>query len=240
MKWRYLYKLWKWKPYIVFSSNYHAQTYPSWAPSGKRIIIPYGVDDIFRESKNTNKIPGPKAVFTSNPLRSLDWLLDLWSKFISSQIPDAELHIFSGSKTYGEYGKAKESIMKPILEKARALAKRGVILREPVPARNLIVELLSSRVIVYKGDSNETFCSSLAEAQACGVPAIVQDLGCVAERVIDNKTGYVLNDEKEFADALIGLLENDVLWGGMHSNCLKYQRNWDWKDAAKKFEEIII
>ena len=103
---------------------------------------------------------------------------------ISSQIPDAELHIFSGSKTYGEYGKAKESIMKPILEKARALAKRGVILREPVPARNLIVELLSSRVIVYKGDSNETFCSSLAEAQACGVPAIVQDLGCVAERVI--------------------------------------------------------
>ena len=239
MKWRYLHKLWRRRPCIVFSSNYHAQTYPSWAPAGERLIIPYGVDKIFRERKMVSNLPGPKAVFTSNPLRSLDWLLDLWSKFVFSRAPNAELHVFSGSATYGEYGKTKETIMKPILEKANTLADKGIVLREPVPSQDLVSELSASRIIVYRGDSNETFCSSLGEAQAFGVPAIVQDLGCVAERVIDNKTGYILDNEKEFADAIVRLLENDSLWKEMHLNCLKHQRNWSWGDAAKKFESII-
>ena len=239
MKWRYLYKLWKWRPCIVFSSNYHATTYPNWAPAGERLIIPYGIDGIFRGRKMVPDFPGPKAVFTSNPLRSLDWLLDLWSKFIFSRIPNAELHVFSGSATYGAYGKAKENMMKPVLKKANALVGRGIILRDPVPAQDLVSELSVSRIIVYRGDPNETFCSSLGEAQAFGVPAIVQDLGCVAERVIDNKTGYILNTDKKFADAIVSLLENNALWKEMHLNCLKYQRNWGWRDAAKKFESII-
>ena len=61
----------------------------------------------------------------------------------------------------------------------------------------------------------------------------------VKSKIIDNKTGYILDNEKEFADAIVRLLENDSLWKEMHLNCLKYQRNWGWRDAAKKFESII-
>ena len=42
LKWRYLTKLWRIKPSIVFIGDYHASTYPRWAPGGSRIIIPYG------------------------------------------------------------------------------------------------------------------------------------------------------------------------------------------------------
>ena len=50
-------------------------------------------------------------------------------------------------------------------------------------------------------------------------------------KIIDNKTGYILDNEKEFADAIVRLLENDSLWKEMHLNCLKYQRNWGWRGS---------
>lgn len=104
LKWRYLWKLWRWKPAIVFSGAYHAGSYPSWAPSRERKIIPYGIDDLFRRAVTAAKPPPPRAVFTSNPLRSLDWLLDLWTRAIHPRAPQAELHVFSGAGTYGKTG----------------------------------------------------------------------------------------------------------------------------------------
>ncbi|MEK9725472.1 MAG: glycosyltransferase, partial [Rhodospirillaceae bacterium] len=47
MKWRYLSKLWRTKPAIVFIGTVHAGTYPAWAPGGERIVIPYGLSDDF-------------------------------------------------------------------------------------------------------------------------------------------------------------------------------------------------
>ena len=48
LKWRYLSRLaWR-RPDIVFSGPSHASTYPRWAPSGGRVIIPYGIAEIFR------------------------------------------------------------------------------------------------------------------------------------------------------------------------------------------------
>ncbi|MBI3709870.1 MAG: glycosyltransferase family 1 protein, partial [Proteobacteria bacterium] len=43
LKARYLRRLWLTKPCIVFSGAYHAATFPWWAPSDARIIIPYGI-----------------------------------------------------------------------------------------------------------------------------------------------------------------------------------------------------
>ena len=39
LKWRYLSKLWRIKPAIVFIGDYHETTYPRWAPAGDRIVI---------------------------------------------------------------------------------------------------------------------------------------------------------------------------------------------------------
>ncbi|MBL6931961.1 MAG: glycosyltransferase family 1 protein, partial [Rhodospirillales bacterium] len=107
MKWRYLRKLWQVRPVIVFIGDYHATTYPEWAPGGERKIIPYGIPEMFRTAEPATGIPGPRAVFTSNPLRSLDWLLEQWRDNIQPNVPGAELHVFSGAATYGSVGDAK-------------------------------------------------------------------------------------------------------------------------------------
>ena len=239
LKWRYLSKLWQVKPAIIFIGDYHATTYPAWAPGGERIVIPYGIADEFRNLSPLEEMPPRRAIFTSNPLRSLDWLLDVWQRDIYPHTPDAELHLFSGAATYGSAGAAKAQEMEAILDKARALKDQGVVLRGPLPKSELIEEFRKSRVMLYKGDLNETFCLAVGEAQAAGVPAVVQKFGSVVERVVDNKTGAIANTDHEFASSAINLLNNDDLWRDQHKAAIETQGVWGWSQAAQAFEELI-
>ena len=106
LKFRYLWKLWRRGAPIVFSGPYHAAGYPAWAPDGGRVIIPYGISEVFRTVRR-NGTPPPRAIFTSSPLRGLDWVLDLWRERIRPACPSAELHVFSGAATYGSFGTSK-------------------------------------------------------------------------------------------------------------------------------------
>ena len=238
LKWRYLAKLRRVRPAIVFIGDYHATTYPRWAPDGGRFVIPYGIAEAFRNAEPAAAPPGPRAVFTSNPLRSLDWLIDLWTSAIRPRVPGAELHIFSGAATYGRVGEVKAAEMAAVLARADD-PDRGLIVRAPVAKGRLADELKASRVMLYRGDANETFCLAVGEAQAMGVPAVVGDLGSVTERVVDGETGFVAADEGRFAEAAVRLLSDDALWLGQHRTALEKQRRWGWPEAAAAFEELI-
>ena len=239
LKWRFLSKLWRLRPPIVFIGDYHATTYPRWAPDGGRIVIPYGIDETFSTAEPAGDPPGPRAVFTSNPLRSLDWLLKLWIGRILPRVAGAELHLICGPATYGAYGAAKAGAMEAVLDRARALADQGVVVSPPVPKAQLSRELRASRVMLYRGDVNETFCLAVGEAQAMGVPAVVGKLGSVVERVIDGETGFVAEDEEAFADAAVRLLTDDGLWRQQQQCALANRRRWGWPEAAAEFERLI-
>jgi len=240
MKWRYLVKLWQVRPAIVFIGDYHRTTYPAWAPGGERVSIPYGIPPMFRDATPNDDIPAPRAVFTSNPLRSLDWLLDRWCEEIRPQVPGAELHVFSGAATYGSVGDGKAQQMEAVLERVRNLSDDGVVLRGPVAKAQLVEEFRQARVLLYRGDLNETFCLAVGEAQAMGVPAVVEDLGSVRERVVDDSTGFVVQSDEDFSRAAGRILSDDDLWKAQHRNALELQRRWGWPEAAAEFEKLII
>ena len=239
LKFRYLSKLWRRRPTIVFSGSYHANSYPNWAPEGGRKIIPYGISDEFRSVKPQKEVPPPRAVFTSNPQRGLSWLLDLWRDRIYTEMPAAELHVYSGAATYGSHGASRAAQMQPILDKAVSLRSCNVFLHEPVPKLDLVDVVSRSRLLLYRGDPGETFCLAVGEAQAAGVPAVVQDIGCVAERVDNGRTGFVRNNDVEFASAALNLLQDDAVWRQQNAAALKTQRQWSWDDAASSFERLI-
>ncbi len=239
LKWRYLTKLWRIKPAVIFIGDYHATTYPGWAPSGERMVIPYGLPEAFCGAEPLIVPPPPRAVFTSNPLRSLDWLLDIWAERIRPHVSGAELHVFAGAATYGSVGEAKAGAMDRVLARARALETDGVILPGPVPKAALIEELRSARVMLYRGDLNETFCLAVGEAQAMGVPAVVENLGSVSERVVDGETGFIAPDDDAFADHAVALLGDDECWRSQHLAALEKQRSWRWPQAAAAFEALI-
>jgi glycosyltransferase involved in cell wall biosynthesis len=247
LKWRYLWKLARWRPAIVFSGAFHASTYPRWAPDGGRAIVPLGVAETFRAlpepcgAEIEIAQPPPRAVFTSNPLRSLDWLLDLWVEAIRPRVPGAELHVFSGPQTYGggsAVGEAKSAAMRAVLGKVERLAEDGVVLRGALAKSDLARELRQARLFLYRGDPGETFCLAAAEAQASGLPAVVGDVACLHERVVNGKTGFVTKDKSSFADSAVRLLTDDALWRTQHAAALA-RGAAGWDDVAQQFETFF-
>jgi glycosyltransferase involved in cell wall biosynthesis len=208
---------------------------PDRLPCGGREIIPYGVLDRFRAAA-PREAPPPRAIFTSNPLRGLDWLLDLWVARIAPVVQEAELHIYAGAAVYGS---APAPRLEEVLARTAGLAEYGVRRFAPIGRAQLAAALSNARVMLYRGDPGETFCLALAEAQAMGVPAIVQPLGSAPERVIDGMTGRVAADDDAFALAAIAVLRDDALWRRWHLAALAQQSGSSWDSVAARFEALI-
>ncbi len=238
-KLRYVRALWRYRPVIVTTGRYHARTVPWWMPSGGRAVIPYALPDEFRHAVRLDRPPPPRAIFTSNPLRGLDWLLDLWEDHIHPKLPQAELQLFSGPAVYGRVGDAKSAPMTKVLARADALATKGVRRFAPLPRADLIAALRGARVMLYRGDPGETFCLAVAEAQALGLPAVVQPLGALPERVQDGVTGFVAADDARFARHALALLGDDALWRRQHEASLRFQRGLSADEVAQRFEALL-
>ena len=234
---RNLWRLGWYRPTLVVTGAYHAATIPRWLPCGGHEVIPYGVLDRFRAAP-PREPPPPVAIFTSNPLRGLGWLLDLWIAHIRPAVPTAELHIYAGGAVYGLAGTPRAQQMEEILARAAALGVAGVRRFPPVGREALASALLGARVMLYRGDPGETFCLALAEAQAMGVPAVVRPLGSTQERVIDGVTGRVAEDDEGFAAAAVRLLRDDELWRRWHRAALARQRGMSWDDVGARFEAL--
>lgn len=239
LKWRYQWKLARYRPVIVFSGASHLSTYPGWAFDGGREIIPLGITDLFRHGIERTEAPPPRAIFTSNPLRSLDWLVDVWAEAIRPHVPGAELHVFAGKAVYGAAGDAKAARMQAVLDKAEALKSQGVILRGPVAKEQLVAELAQARAFLYRGDIGETFCNAAAEAQAMGVPGVVEDIACMAERFQPGRTGFVVTGRQAFAEAARRLLTDDALWLAQHRAALATRGGLSWDEVAARFERLF-
>ena len=239
LKPRYLWPLWRVKPAIVFSGAYHASTYPAWGPAGARLVIPYGIPEVFRADKTERTPPAPVAIFTSNPLRGLDGLLDLWAERIHPVLPQARFLVHSGLGTYRGGADRHRAAIEAILAKAHRLAEKGVICRDPLPRADLIPVLKSARLMLYSGDVGETFCLAVGEAQALGLPAVVRPIGSLPERVRDGETGFVAPDDDAMAARALALLSDDDLWSRQHRAALALQGNWGWDHAAAMAESLL-
>ena len=225
------------RPLIVTTGAYHASTIPPWLIDGGRMVIPYGVLDRFRHAE-PREPPPPRAIFTSNPLRGLDWLLDLWIARIRPAVPGAELHVYAGTAVYGGVGKHATAI-DAVLARAAGLKREGVFRHDPIGRGELIDVLSGARAMLYRGDVGETFCLALAEAQALGVPAVVTPLGSVGERVADGVSGRVAASDDAFVEAAIAVLRDDALWRRWHAGALASQRGLSWDEVAARYAALI-
>ena len=98
--------------------------------------------------------------------------------------------IYSGFQTYGKFGKKHYKRNSINSFKAKSLRNKGVILNEPIERKKLFNKLENSRVFIYKGSKEETFCMALAEAGSWNASSGT-NLGCLNERVSNKKTGFV-------------------------------------------------
>jgi len=231
-KFRYLRRLWLRKPTLVFVSESHRRLAPSWLPGGARIVIPLGLEDAYRHEAERAP-PLPNALYAANPLRGLAELAALWPKI---DAPGAKLIAHSGADLYAAKPRTRAAMEAAL---ASVAGVSGIELRPLIERDALIDVLRTCRVFLYPGDPTETFCLSVAEAQALGVPCVVYARGALPERVIDGKTGFVVESEAEFIDAARRLLTDDALWLAQHRACLATQSRRGWADMAADFERLL-
>ena len=134
---------------IVCSGEYHYNSIPRWVKS-RSIIIPLGLsEEVFMYKNSSIQAPKPTVIFTSNPERGLLWLVKIWIKHIKSAVPNAQLHIFSGHKTYGGKNKSK---IENILNKIIKINDPSIKLFDPIPKKDLFSKLITARSMLYKGE----------------------------------------------------------------------------------------
>jgi glycosyltransferase involved in cell wall biosynthesis len=58
------------------------------------------------------------------------------------------------------------------------------------------------------------------------------------ERVEDGVTGFVAENDKEFIDAALNILRDDILFNSMSNSSIKKYKVINWEIAANKFLEF--
>lgn len=99
--------------------------------------------------------------------------------------------------------------------------------------------LLSSSISLNTSDY-EGFALTVLEANECGVPTITFNFGeSASEEVLDGKTGYVVNDKKDYIIKLKTIMDNSKLLQEMGKNAKKYNDNFKIRNIVKDWELLF-
>lgn len=238
-------RMWLRRPRPVFVSRYQTSIYGRRLPDPRPLVIlPFGLPNAVRGRPARSAAPPPHAVFASNPMRNLTWLLDLWARRILPRVPNAELHIH-GIRDYAHrYGVPWEETTKRLEQFIPPgypeHARRSLRPHAPARPEELWDAMYAARVMLYGGHRVEAFCLSVAEAQALGLPAVVRPIAVLPERVRDGETGFIAGDDEMFSVRAVDLLMDDALWRRQHEAALRLQQGWDWDEMAAAFEAQVI
>ncbi len=221
----YMGPLLKRRPFYVLLGSYHDGRVPGWFPSSGRTIIHHGIHEDFFRGRAAEAAPAPRAIFTSQPYRGLDWLLDLWGD-VRRQVPGATFDVFAPKVHQAEAN-------------ARNGALEGVTFGGSISRPDLIRQLALARVQLIPGHRDETYCLAAAEATAAGVPIVTLGVGALSERVRNGKTGFVARDREDFIARTAMLLSDDALWLSMHRECLAEAALSTWDARAAEWERLF-
>jgi glycosyltransferase involved in cell wall biosynthesis len=213
------------RPLIVVLGPYHASGLPKWLPSQGMAIIHHGIHEDFFRPEPADEAPPPRAIFTSQPYRGLDWLLDLWLE-VKRRVPAATFEVFAPKSQQAAANAARGSL--------DGISFAGSIAR-PALAREMRV----ARVHLIPGHRDETYCLAAGEATASGVPIVTLGIGSLSERVKDGQTGFLARSKDEFVAKTAALLSDDKLWLAMHRACLADASLTSWDKRAAEWERLF-
>ena len=139
------------------------------------IRLNWAVDDIFINTKINNNFNQNRAIFSSAEDRNLLLLLEIWTNLIYPKFNKGEIWVPS-SKINIKH--------KSIYPRLRGNQK------------NLINDLLSSKILLIPGHKAELFCLAAEEGKELCLPIVTLGIGSLKERVEHNVTGFIAKNEK--------------------------------------------
>ena len=175
---------------IVCVSHWEREQYIKYnrAPAEKLIVIPNGVDNMFRPS---GKQKSKTCIFFSAPHKGVAPLVPIWKEVIKHH-PDAKLKVFSSMSLYGNVqpGEGENETITgpnglepspfiPVYKELQNLP--GVEYSPCIDREELLPHIQDAAFFIHPNLWEETFCVSLAEAMSCGCFPITSELGALPE-----------------------------------------------------------
>lgn len=89
--------------------------------------------------------------------------------------------------------------------------------------------------------SGETFCLSALELEKYGIPIISKNKkDGLNTTVIDYKTGFLFNNEKEVLNNIFYINSNPHLYNNLSINCQLYSKVFNYKNFIEEWEKLIF
>lgn len=181
--------------------------------------------------------------YSSTPYRGLTHLISIFPE-LKRHFPELKLEICSGMGVYGVNERDDQGSYGQIYNE---LKKLGANLYGSIPQKELARVLCSSRVFAYPNSFAETFCISVLEAQASGLPVVSSRRAALVERVEHGVDGFLIEGEpgtpdyqKNFVEHSRELLGNDLLWQRMSEAALQKAKSYSYADLAREWQEHFI
>ena len=203
----------KFKPTVVTLCNYQYNK-RSFVTSfyGKK-TIPITIDPKFLSTKiDLNYLPKKQVVYNIRSNRNLDRLIKIWIEKIYPNNHEFKLFITPDLIDYSDYHR-----------------NNNIFLRKIGSRQDMIDELRQYRALTYLGHKSDIFTLTAEEAVKLCLPVVTFGIGSLADRVEHNKTGFIANNDDEFANYTIKLLNDDKFYletkSKMHE--ARYENNWE-------------
>lgn len=184
----------------------------------------------------------PGIVYSSTPFRGLNHLITMIPK-IQQSFPELSVEVCSGMGVYGASREEDENTYGRLYQDLLALKahSHGSILQ-----KELARILCHNRVYTYPNTFEETFCISVLEAQAAGLPVVTSRRGALVERVTDGVDGFLISGnpgenayDTEFIKVTQELLTNDNLWQKMSDAAQKKAQTFTYDHLASQWQSYF-
>ena len=211
----------KYKPIMILEGDYHYKNRSFFTSFYGKKILKIAVDDEFLNYKiDLDYIPLPTAIFTTKSDRNLDFLLKSWHE-IKKENSKAKLFI------------------NPPFKLTEMNKKDDVLLREKGNKSSLIQDLVKSRLFITPGHKSEVFCLAAEEAKELCIPIVTMGYGCLYERVINEKTGFIAKNMSEFVSYSLKILNDDDLYLDLKKNLIEMKNSRNFNNVKDDLLKIL-
>ena len=211
----------KFKPKLILEGQYHYNKRSFFtSPFGKTILEIAPDYDFLKTPVDENYIPKPDAIFTTKSDRNIEILMKAWSKIF-------------------EYNQNSRLYINPPYKLKSNQIGKNIILRSKGDKFDLINDLKKSRIFLTPGHKTEVFCLAAEEARELCVPIVTMGKGCLYEKVIHGKTGYIAKNINEFIDYAIKILNDDNLYMYLKKNIFKLRGIKNYQNVKNNFVNIL-
>ena len=214
----------KFKPVVITLCDYQFQKRSFFTSFYGKKTIPITIDPKFLDVDiNIDYLPKKKVVYNIRSNRNLDHLIKIWIEKIYPIDDKFELYITPG-----------------LVEYTDKLKKNNILLRKIGTRSEMINELKNYRALTYLGHKSDIFTLTAEEAIKLCLPVVTFGIGSLKERVSHKETGFIAQNDQEYADYTIKLLNDDDFYLNI-KKIMKNKRNENnWKQIANDWAYFFL